>query len=179
MKARHRRAFCFCRDASRCRDKRHWRRACFCRNEKPVDKAALLVVSPDPANTITDRTVRCGFIERLPIDCALRPETLRLRRTIKHDSNAVTTFGRRAAPALVPTWSSRRATRRSAETRSLRFDPSSFSAMQSNPIDSKAALSRPPQSPLQHSCSIDVLPIVGVTLKKEQKKIRVDNHLST
>jgi hypothetical protein len=60
-----------------------------------------------------------------------------------------------------------------------RFDPSSFSAMQSNPIDSKAALSRPPQGRLQHSCSIDVLPIVGVTLKKEQKKIRVDNHLST
>jgi hypothetical protein len=51
--------------------------------------------------------------------------------------------------------------------------------MQSNPIDSKAALSRPPQGRLQHSCSIDVLPIVGVTLKKEQKKIRVDNHLST
>lgn len=120
MKARHRRAFCFCRDASRCRDKRHWRRACFCRSEKPVDKAALLVMSPDPASTIVDGTVRRSFIERLPIDCALRPETLRLRRTIKHDSNAVTTFGRRAAPALVPTWSSRRATRRSAETRSLR-----------------------------------------------------------
>jgi hypothetical protein len=72
MKARHRRAFCFCRDASRCRDKRHWQRACFCRNEKPVDKAALLGVSPDPASTIVDGTVRRSFIERLPVGYALR-----------------------------------------------------------------------------------------------------------
>jgi hypothetical protein len=92
MKARHRRAFCFCRDASRCRDKRHWQRACFCRNEKPVDKAALLVVPPDPASTITDGTVRRSFIERLPIDCALRPEPLRLRRIIKHAGDTATKF---------------------------------------------------------------------------------------
>jgi len=63
--------------------------------------------------------------------------------------------------------------------RSLRFDPSSFFAMQSNPTVSKAILGHPSHSRPQHSRSIGVLPIVGVTLKKEQKKIRVDNHLST
>jgi hypothetical protein len=51
--------------------------------------------------------------------------------------------------------------------------------MQSNPIDSKTALGHPSQGRPQHSRNIGVLPIVGVTLKKEQKKIRLDNHLST
>jgi hypothetical protein len=48
-------------------------------------------MSPDPASTIVDGTVRRSFIERLPIDCALRPETL-LRRTIKHAGDTATKF---------------------------------------------------------------------------------------
>ena len=41
--------------------------------------------------TIVDGAVRRSFIERLPIDSALRPETLP-RRTIKHAGDTATKF---------------------------------------------------------------------------------------